>query len=341
MPKGYWIAHVDVHNDEGYKAYAARQRRRSSRNSAAASSCAAANSKTRKAQARSRNVVHRVSGLCDGARLLPLAGISSQHQAAAAAFGRRSRHHRRLRRPAADWRSRSSASLPAIPAASIRRRNDGRHAADRGRGWRPHGPHADQGHRRDQGPRARRRGRRRWLAARLARTRATRRARRHGVSSPATPRRSSTRPTASSTSPCRPRPSRSRRSPPRPAIVHVVGTTGCSADETRRSPMRRKTRGHRQVGQYEPRRQSAGGADKRVAKTLDADFDIEVLEMHHNQKIDAPSGTALLLGQAAAQGRGIDLKAHGAAATAIPARASRATSASPRCAAAPWSATTR
>ena len=46
---------------------------------------------------------------------------------------------------------------------------------------------------------------------------------------------------------------------------------------------------------------------KRVAKTLDQEFDIEVLEMHHNKKIDAPSGTALLLGRAAAEGRGIDL----------------------------------
>jgi 4-hydroxy-tetrahydrodipicolinate reductase len=47
---------------------------------------------------------------------------------------------------------------------------------------------------------------------------------------------------------------------------------------------------------------------KRVAKALDEDFDIEILEMHHNRKIDAPSGTALLLGNAAAQGRGIDLR---------------------------------
>jgi 4-hydroxy-tetrahydrodipicolinate reductase len=49
---------------------------------------------------------------------------------------------------------------------------------------------------------------------------------------------------------------------------------------------------------------------KRVAKTLDAAFDIEILEMHHNQKVDAPSGTALLLGQAAAEGRGVDLKSN-------------------------------
>ena len=49
---------------------------------------------------------------------------------------------------------------------------------------------------------------------------------------------------------------------------------------------------------------------RRVAKTLDNSFDIEILEMHHNQKVDAPSGTALMLGRAAAEGRGIDLDKH-------------------------------
>ena len=49
---------------------------------------------------------------------------------------------------------------------------------------------------------------------------------------------------------------------------------------------------------------------RRVAKTLDNSFDIEILEMHHNQKVDAPSGTALMLGRAAAAGRGIDLDPH-------------------------------
>ena len=39
----------------------------------------------------------------------------------------------------------------------------------------------------------------------------------------------------------------------------------------------------------------------------DEDFDIEVIEAHHNKKVDAPSGTALMLGEAAAEGRGIDL----------------------------------
>src|SRR5262249_61198674 len=49
---------------------------------------------------------------------------------------------------------------------------------------------------------------------------------------------------------------------------------------------------------------------KRVAKTLDDEFDVEILEMHHNKKVDAPSGTALMLGRAAAEGRGIDLEQH-------------------------------
>ena len=46
---------------------------------------------------------------------------------------------------------------------------------------------------------------------------------------------------------------------------------------------------------------------KEAAARLDADWDIEVVEMHHRMKVDAPSGTALLLGQAAADGRGISL----------------------------------
>lgn len=46
---------------------------------------------------------------------------------------------------------------------------------------------------------------------------------------------------------------------------------------------------------------------REAASRLDADWDIEVVEMHHRNKVDAPSGTALLLGEAAAEGRGIDL----------------------------------
>lgn len=49
---------------------------------------------------------------------------------------------------------------------------------------------------------------------------------------------------------------------------------------------------------------------REAASRLGEDWDIEVAETHHRMKIDAPSGTALLLGQAAAEGRGIDLGTH-------------------------------
>jgi len=50
---------------------------------------------------------------------------------------------------------------------------------------------------------------------------------------------------------------------------------------------------------------------EKAARALDAvDWDLEVLEMHHKHKVDAPSGTALLLGHAAADGRGISLESH-------------------------------
>ena len=49
---------------------------------------------------------------------------------------------------------------------------------------------------------------------------------------------------------------------------------------------------------------------KEAASRLGPDWDIEIVEMHHRMKVDAPSGTALLLGKAAAEGRGIDLAAH-------------------------------
>ena len=50
------------------------------------------------------------------------------------------------------------------------------------------------------------------------------------------------------------------------------------------------------------------GLVRKVAATLGEEFDVEILEMHHRMKVDVPSGTALLLGEAAAQGRRINLK---------------------------------
>jgi 4-hydroxy-tetrahydrodipicolinate reductase len=46
---------------------------------------------------------------------------------------------------------------------------------------------------------------------------------------------------------------------------------------------------------------------ERVASILDPEYDIEIMEMHHKHKIDAPSGTAVGLGKAAARGRGVNL----------------------------------
>src|SRR3984893_3051324 len=93
-------------------------------------------------------------------------------------------------------------------------------------------------------------------------------------------------------------------------IVHVIGTTGLSAaDEQKIEAAARHTviikSGNMSLGVN-----LLAALVKRVAKTLGEDYDIEILEMHHNKKVDAPSGTALLLGRAAAQGRGVDLAQH-------------------------------
>lgn len=90
-------------------------------------------------------------------------------------------------------------------------------------------------------------------------------------------------------------------------IVHVIGTTGFSdADEEAISAASRHARivksGNMSLGVN-----LLAALVRQVAAALDESFDIEVLEMHHRHKVDAPSGTALLLGKAAADGRGIDL----------------------------------
>jgi len=93
-------------------------------------------------------------------------------------------------------------------------------------------------------------------------------------------------------------------------IVHVIGTTGHSAEEdaliaeaARRAIIVKS--GNMSLGVN-----LLAALVKRVAKTLDDSYDIEILEMHHGKKIDAPSGTALMLGRAAAAGRGVDLATH-------------------------------
>jgi 4-hydroxy-tetrahydrodipicolinate reductase len=89
--------------------------------------------------------------------------------------------------------------------------------------------------------------------------------------------------------------------------IHIIGTTGLAAeDDAKIKDAARKAvivkSGNMSLGVN-----LLAALAKRVAKTLDDDFDIEILEMHHNKKVDAPSGTALLLGRAAAEGRGVDV----------------------------------
>ena len=87
----------------------------------------------------------------------------------------------------------------------------------------------------------------------------------------------------------------------------VVGTTGLTADEE--AVLRKAATqipivycANTSVGVT-----LLGQIVEQIARQLDAEWDIEIVETHHNQKIDAPSGTALALGRAAAKGRDIDL----------------------------------
>ena len=91
-------------------------------------------------------------------------------------------------------------------------------------------------------------------------------------------------------------------------IVHVIGTTGI--DDAGEARIRAAARHARIVksGNMSLGVNLLASLVRKVAAALGEDYDIEVLEMHHKHKIDAPSGTALLLGQAAAEGRGVDLK---------------------------------
>jgi len=94
-------------------------------------------------------------------------------------------------------------------------------------------------------------------------------------------------------------------------IVHVIGTTGCSADDEAKFSAAARHATIVKSGNMSLGVNLLATLVKQAAKALGADdFDLEVLEMHHRHKVDAPSGTALLLGQAAAEGREISLADH-------------------------------
>jgi 4-hydroxy-tetrahydrodipicolinate reductase len=93
----------------------------------------------------------------------------------------------------------------------------------------------------------------------------------------------------------------------RAGAVHVIGTTGLSKEDEALIAVASRRAVVVKSGNMSLGVNLLAALVKRVAKTLDEDFDIEILEMHHNKKVDAPSGTALMLGRAAAEGRGVDL----------------------------------
>jgi 4-hydroxy-tetrahydrodipicolinate reductase len=90
-------------------------------------------------------------------------------------------------------------------------------------------------------------------------------------------------------------------------IVHVIGTTGCSSDDETAIDAAARHAVVVKSGNMSVGVNLLAGLVRRAARALGSDFDIEILEMHHRAKVDAPSGTALLLGEAAARGRGVNL----------------------------------
>jgi 4-hydroxy-tetrahydrodipicolinate reductase len=95
-------------------------------------------------------------------------------------------------------------------------------------------------------------------------------------------------------------------------IVHIIGTTGLSAEDLKSIAAAARHATIVRSGNMSLGVNLLAALTRRAARALGEDFDIEIVEMHHRMKVDAPSGTALLLGEAAAEGRGIDLATHSA-----------------------------
>ncbi|MEM1388165.1 MAG: 4-hydroxy-tetrahydrodipicolinate reductase [Pseudomonadota bacterium] len=89
--------------------------------------------------------------------------------------------------------------------------------------------------------------------------------------------------------------------------VHVIGTTGFTEDDLANIAEAANEAVIVRAGNMSLGVNLLTKLTEMVSKALDADYDIEIVESHHNQKVDAPSGTALMLGEAAARGRGVAL----------------------------------
>lgn len=90
-------------------------------------------------------------------------------------------------------------------------------------------------------------------------------------------------------------------------IAHVVGTTGLEPQHLAALEAAARQTAIIRSGNMSLGVNLLAALVRKVAATLGTDWDIEIVEMHHRMKVDAPSGTAVLLGEAAAQGRAVDL----------------------------------
>ena len=89
--------------------------------------------------------------------------------------------------------------------------------------------------------------------------------------------------------------------------VHVIGTTGLGPDDLEKIAAAARHAVIVRAGNMSLGVNLLVKLTEKVAAALDESFDIEIVEAHHGRKVDAPSGTALMLGEAAASGRGVKL----------------------------------
>lgn len=92
--------------------------------------------------------------------------------------------------------------------------------------------------------------------------------------------------------------------------VHVIGTTGLESSHLVKIRAAARHAVIIRAGNMSLGINLLTQLTRKVAAALDTDWDIEIVEAHHRKKVDAPSGTALMLGAAAAEGRGITLDDH-------------------------------
>lgn len=90
-------------------------------------------------------------------------------------------------------------------------------------------------------------------------------------------------------------------------LVHVIGTTGMTDPQIESLTPAARHAVIVRAGNMSLGVNLLTQLTKKVSAALDEDFDIEIIEAHHHHKVDAPSGTALMLGEAAAKGRGVTL----------------------------------